>query len=500
MRTMQEDSFDDYKKLSPKTLLYRLITNIPSAIIPAWIVGGNGLAEFGKESLILLLVLMVVTPSIMLHYFFYKYRINERDLSIISGVFAKKHRTIPIEKIQNVRIEQNFLQKMLGLAKVEIETAGDIAAEAKLEFVNKESAEELKLMINNLQSDTFTKQSLNDSDLGQTQIPVAEDVYKMPLKDIIKHGMLRFRPMTLIFGAWAFSTLQQFGFQDQIDKIVTEDSILQLEALSGTELAIYVTVGVLIALLSSWILDILLTINQFYNFNIEFKDGKLFVKHGLFVTKNYASTIKKIQVFAVRTNPIRRLFGFFSLAVESAGTNAEKLGREYLLPLSTLDKVSELTTKYFGFSIEQDYKNTARVSIRRRFVSYLIVYGSLIAALCFADLYFLLGLVLVPLLYLLAKAEYGRHGYIISADKIYIRNGLFFQSSITIPAEKYQACEISSSIFQRRLGLADFHIYTAAMLSDDACVIHDLPLAEAWELKAELDKAFKEHRRKLKGK
>ena len=50
-----------------------------------------------------------------------------------SGVFSKTTRTIPVSKIQDVRAEQTFAQRLVGVGDVTVETAGEAGA---LEIAN----------------------------------------------------------------------------------------------------------------------------------------------------------------------------------------------------------------------------------------------------------------------------------------------------------------------------------------------------------------------------
>jgi len=45
-----------------------------------------------------------------------------------SGVFSKTTRTIPISKVQDVRAEQTFTQRLFGIGDVMVETAGEAGA------------------------------------------------------------------------------------------------------------------------------------------------------------------------------------------------------------------------------------------------------------------------------------------------------------------------------------------------------------------------------------
>lgn len=52
------------------------------------------------------------------------YVLESHKFHMISGVIRKYERSIPFDTIQNVKLERSILERMLGLSKIEIETAG----------------------------------------------------------------------------------------------------------------------------------------------------------------------------------------------------------------------------------------------------------------------------------------------------------------------------------------------------------------------------------------
>ncbi len=52
------------------------------------------------------------------------FEIDETGLSIESGVIHKSQVSLPFDQVQNVNIERTLADRILGLSKVSIETAG----------------------------------------------------------------------------------------------------------------------------------------------------------------------------------------------------------------------------------------------------------------------------------------------------------------------------------------------------------------------------------------
>lgn len=62
----------------------------------------------------------------------YRFEVNEYSFRKEHGVLHKRTVNIPFEQAQNVNVRQSVLDQFLGLAHVEIETAGDSGASGKM--------------------------------------------------------------------------------------------------------------------------------------------------------------------------------------------------------------------------------------------------------------------------------------------------------------------------------------------------------------------------------
>ena len=87
-------------------------------------------------------VISIIIMSI-LSWLRYTYRLEQEELRIEYGVFVRKKRYIPFERIQSLDISEGLLQRMFGMVKLQIETAGGSGAdeaEAVLAAISKEEA------------------------------------------------------------------------------------------------------------------------------------------------------------------------------------------------------------------------------------------------------------------------------------------------------------------------------------------------------------------------
>ena len=91
----------------------------------------------------------ILVVSLIYAYFYYlKFTFyldpKKQEFVIDKGVFGRKHLNIPVEKIQQVNINQGFLQKLIGVYSLQIDTAGTESKEVNIKAINGEIAYALK--------------------------------------------------------------------------------------------------------------------------------------------------------------------------------------------------------------------------------------------------------------------------------------------------------------------------------------------------------------------
>ena len=473
-----EEQFNE-RKLHPLTLIYRLITNLPTIAIPFYFAFVQGSAENWIFIALSALALLFTVPMIILNYYYFSFTISPNEIFIRSGVFSRQQRNIPVRRIQNINIEQNFLQNILGLAKVTMETAGNAEMEGQLEYVSKSDAHEIKQSIREYQykvqysagaadksDEPTTSEPDTDSEFADEIPPETADkiLYQMSLREIVIHGMTRFRPVLLIFVFWLFSMAQQFYIMPQFDEISSE-SINQLEMIiTGQNIALFIVFAAFALLIGTWILDILLTFNQFYGFKLFDADGKLLTDYGLLTKRHSTIPLKKMQSLTILTNPIKRKFDYFSLIIQTAGLGAHRNGSaDIAIPLAKQSQLLGIAKHIRKIDIPENMNKVSKKTIRRtifRAVMFLIPF--LIA------LYFIYtpglwaSLVILPLIFLHAYLRWKFMAYAMSDNNIIVKSGYLRQKLTIIPVNKLQTLSIEASFFQRRLGLATVHVDTAA--------------------------------------
>ncbi len=496
------------RRLHPLTLIYRGITSIPGLFIPLYFVFFN---QDKNEMFYLGLAVLygvMLLPMLILRWYYYYFWISPKEMIIRQGIIAKKQRNIPIERIQNVDIQQNLLQRLLGIAIVKAETAGGLTAEASLEYVSKSDAEDIRQIIRSYQKEIegnkpdIVQERSKIDEIGSSAIDFQTKeansgtnsmkgiIFKMGIKELAVYGMLRFRPLVL---AGVFIIYQYFtafnpeSFFRQIEQSESLQSILQQDTIT---VFFFIFIGLFLVMLISWIADIAMTINQFYGFTLSYEENKLFSEYGLLGKRKGIIPLKKLQSLVMKSNIITRRFSLYSLDMQTAGIDKRNSAAEAALPLARFDRVVSLIKDIKGYDFPEKFENVSRKTIRRAVVRYFIMLVPVALAAYFVFPGFLWLLILSPLLYFAALLRYQYRGYSFYDNYIVIKQGFIYQRISFIPIEKIQTLNVVANIFQRRLGLATLNIDTAATSGLADASIIDISMEDADDLLNKLAHLF----------
>ena len=89
---------------------------------------------------IVAILLYILIRSVLL-YLNFKFKIKDNAFILKQGILSKSNVSIPFEKIQNINFKQNFIQQLINVTQVEIETAGaktvEISIKALFSAINR---------------------------------------------------------------------------------------------------------------------------------------------------------------------------------------------------------------------------------------------------------------------------------------------------------------------------------------------------------------------------
>ena len=414
------------------------------------------------------------------YYRRFEYQLTGDGLEIASGVLSRRNREIPLRRIQNVDISRNVIQRALGIAVLDVETAGGGATEASLRYVDYDEAKRVQREIQRLKRrDEEGDGETDGEDTGADTDEPETVLFELQTSELALLSVLSFdfRYLSLLaFGPAALPFVPGFA---------------ELAFLGGV---------VLVALLAGamWALSGALTFARYYGFRLSRLGDELRYERGLLQRYDGSIPLGKVQTLTLDANVLMRRFGYTTLAVETAGygpAQAPSGGSEAAIPLATRERVLRLAREVedFGVSVEgvdgaaepvelPEFSRPPERARTRYVVRYALVVAGLSAAL-FA-LQEIVGppapvpvpLAAIPLVFLVvvpvaAHLKWRNRGYAVGEDHVLTRNGFWSRTTKVVPYYRVQTVIQTQTVFQRRRRLATVVIDTASSAGGVAAAV-----------------------------
>lgn len=265
----------------------------------------------------------------------FTYRMEDDEFRVESGVITKKKKYISLERIQTVNTSEGIFQRIFGLVRVQIETAGGTdGPEVSLTAITKAEAEQLKQSIFNRKKSLQQEEMVDENggtphDPLAAHQPVEKEInvsYRMGIPELLLAATTSSGIGVIISGCLAIYT--------QIDEILPLDGFIKrFSFLSHASVEIY-AILIFMAVLIAWILSVGVTALQYANFNAKRKGKDIIITRGLIERHQMTIPLARIQAVKIKENILREPFGFATVMLVSAGGSiTEKETSSVLFPL-----------------------------------------------------------------------------------------------------------------------------------------------------------------------
>ena len=484
--------FKEARRLHPLTLLQRMVVSLPALVFILLPVFRSGDSTAWFNLVFAGVYAMFIIPWISLYYVRFRYWITPTELVIHSGVVTRRRRNIPIERIQNIEIEQSPLPRLLGTAKVAVYTAGSAKAEGVLEYVGVRDAREIREALRQMQ------RQLQEE--GESEDIVSEEI--VPAHSQVEpHSVFRMSTRRVFTaGAYHFSLLYLAAFFSLLQYIEPDPTVFFSWLLRGPLDPWRVTIesspwlaailGVMTAALLGWTSGIFITVNRYHRFQLDLVGNKLHRKHGLLTLAEGTIPLKRIQSWIVRSNPLMSRFNWFRLELQTMGIDLKESGFQVAAPFAHRHEIDEVIESMGAMPIPESFEPVSRLTIRRFALRMSVAAAILLTPFHLWVTDMTMGLALLPLILALSIARYRNMGFAMTRSGFVVRKGIFRKHIWLIPRGKIQAFSMHANYFQRRLGLQNLYLDTAGASPMQPAELVDIPIERAREILNELYSAF----------
>ena len=408
-----------------------------------------------------------------------RYRITEGQIELRRGLFTKQTTTARLDKVRTIDLTARVYHRVLGLAKVEISTAGGQHDRLVLDSLSVDAGRRLRAELLHRVDPAVTGLP------APTGAPVAVDDEQLLRLD---PAWIRFAPLTVTGLASAAAIV---GFASQgVSRFSQERSVFRDGASWVSRLSWWVDVLLLLGVVS--LLAIGAYVLTFWGFRLtRNRLGTLHIRRGLLT--NRETSIDAARVRGIRLDePLGlRLAGASRLKVVTSGLLREQGGSDWLCPPAPADVVAPLALRIrpdeaaVSGPLTLHGPAAQRRRLTRAVVPALLVAVLLVSARLLWDWHGSL-LVLVPLLVVgavaLGRDRYRALGHTVTPDHLVTRHGSLDRQRVVLDREGIIGWKVEQSFFQRRVGVATLVATTAAGAQHYDVV--DVPLETAYAVLA----------------
>ena len=311
-------------------------------------------------SAVAIISVLVFIMAILAYYRFY-FRIENNELIIQKGVFKKSKLNIPFERIQTINFEQNLLLQVLKRFKVEVDTAGSAKKEFSFDALNEDVAKQLRKKIldrkKEIKQETAEEMVLADDEETPVTIELIEEyqeetiLFLKPL-DLLKIGLtenhLRAGAWLIAITGYLFSTLNEAGLkvEDRIEDLGVFENMNPGLALFFNIIPIIILVLVSISIIRVFLKYFDLKFNRMEN------GFKIF--SGLLNRKENSAPDNKIQKVAWGDNPLKRVFGIFTIWLKQARSTEADRNKSISIPVIKTDHIDNTLRFLYGEEMEKE--------------------------------------------------------------------------------------------------------------------------------------------------
>lgn len=285
-------------------------------ILLIWLVKFDSLNKLVFFGIVAGVVIFIGIISYLQYHFFTFHIDNENHEFVIQkGIINKTRITIQLHKIQQVNINQSLIQRLVGVHKLEIDTAGSDKKEASISAISHTLATILKeRLINHSQQESF--------EIGET---VLVDVFstsfiKIGLISLVKIGFTSnyIKSLALIF---VFFTTILDNLQQLNSHVIDEDKVTDYLDTLPIITFFLVVVGFFVGLIL--VVNLIRTILKYFDFTIQKNKHSILLSYGLFATKNKLLNPNKVQKVKLTQNFFQKKLDVLTIGVNQASSDAE---------------------------------------------------------------------------------------------------------------------------------------------------------------------------------
>jgi putative membrane protein len=407
----------------------------------------RGAADGRLVAVVALAVALLAAVSV-LSWWRYTFQLVDRELVVTRGVLRIDRLTVATDRIQSIAIEQELLHRLTDVVKVVVTTAGTAQAEFTIDAVALPVAEELRRRATALGAADGASAAAGDGGGPAERV-------------LFQHSPRRLTIAALTMSPWAGLALIPplwFGLQQALEPVADDLS----EATPDVDVDGLGWWLVLVILIAAPLFVVVLNLGRVYLSDwqqaLRTDSTTLRRTSGLLSRFSTTSSIARVQVMTSRQNWLQRRAGIRDLHLSNAGDGDLRL-------IACRDDEFAATASAAGLTVSDQLAldrrvHPAEVWLRTRntaIVALAVSAGAAVVVGWWATL--VLGI--VPWVWWTTRRHVRNHRWSLDAE-LATSSRVISSSTEQALVRKANVVRVTQTIFERRRGLAQVEVATAA--------------------------------------
>ncbi|QED46364.1 PH domain-containing protein [Cytobacillus dafuensis] len=463
------------KRLHPISTVVNALKQLKDLIIPFLVFVVFGSKNGGFQLIFPAVIVVIVLIGGILSWLRYTYRLEEGELRIEYGIFVRKRRYIPFERIQSLDLSEGILQRPFGLVRVKVETAGSSKgeAEAVLTAIPKEEA-------NLIQQTIFSAK--NEANHTHTE----ENVEKSRDETLYKISTNELFLLASTSGGAGVVLSAVAAFVSQFEEIIPYDKVFNRFESFIASGVILISILVFIGFLIAWAIALVRTMVKYAGFTVNKAGEDLIITRGLLEKRQLTIPLHRIQAVRVSENLIRQPLGYCTVFLESAGGSAldAESSKVMILPIVKKNRVSEILSPYLTDYHFEPGITPAPIRALKRYLLRGLLWSLPVAAIpvIFFRPWGYLALLLVVISAIVSYFNFKDAGWNLDHHQLTLRFRTINKNTIFMKRSRIQSLSIKESHFQRKKELATIHAKVMSGSGGTGGKVVDLEKEDVYEL------------------
>ncbi|UMB53871.1 PH domain-containing protein [Lutibacter sp. A64] len=456
--------FSEFSRQSPKGIVVNyfiiLYKSLKSSwvLIPILLTKDTSELNLTKIGLAVLAILIYILIRAVLVYLNFKFKIKDNAFILKQGILNKSNISVPFEKIQHINFKQNFIQQIINVTQVEIETAGAKTVEISIKALSREKAEALKQAL-------FSK--MQEVTAIENNEPSKEILHKVSVKDLLKISISEnhFKSLALLFAFIFSGYVQVKDFLETLELDQKFDAVLEENANSLLGDLFLMLFLLVFSFIISVVISFVTTFIRHFNLQVSIENNRLEINQGLFTKQNNILKKQKVQSIEVSTNPIQQKLGIYNVIFKQAVSgkiNYKKIIKVVGFNQAHIEILKNILFLNTDFNNQEKQKPDVyyKTQLFFRYFLLLLLLNGIFGLI--SNSLFLVNLLLIPFFVVLVLLKYKKCYYSFNNDMLLVGSGQIATKTTYFEHFKLQNIKMKQTVFQKRKGVVNLVLQTAS--------------------------------------